>query len=112
VRDEIARIRDEIDKVAMRFKEGIDKIRKEGKYILGKTGENTTADRAAAKATETAAGEPEDPTFSILPIDVEGGVDNILQGGGVIIGKSKEQVEQALLMAEEAGTKAGKREEL
>ena len=48
----------------------------------------------------------EPPAFSILPIDVGEKVEGVIKGGEAIIGKGKEQVEQAILMAEEAATQA------
>jgi hypothetical protein len=106
VQDEIARVEDQMHKIAMNFKTDINGIRKEGwKYIMGETDENAKPEQVP-KPAETAA---EEPSFSILPIDLEGEIDNIIQGGEVILSKSKEQIEQAVLMAEEAATEAGKR---
>lgn len=93
-------------KITMNFKTGVDNIRKEGwTYLVGDIDENARPEQAH-KPAETAA---EEPSFSILPIDLEGKIDNIIQGGEAILSKSKEQIEQAVLMAEEAATEAGKK---
>jgi hypothetical protein len=93
-------------KITMNFKTGINEIRKEGwKYIMGEIDENAKPEQVPIPAETTA----EEPSFSILPIDLEGKIGNIIQGGEAILSKSKEQIEQAILMAEEAATEAGKR---
>jgi hypothetical protein len=104
VQDEIARIEDQLHKITLNFKAGIDRVRKEGwKYLLREIYKN------AKPEPEDQAHKPVEPTFSILPIDLEDRIDNRIQGGGAILSKSKEQVEQAVLMAEEAANKTGKK---
>jgi len=86
----------------MNLKTEIDRVRKQGwKYIMGGIDEN-----AKPEQVHTAT---EEPSFSILPIDLEGKIDNIIQGGEAILSKSKEQIEQAVRMAEEAAAEAGKK---
>lgn len=102
VHEEIGRIEHQLHHVSLDFKAGIEKIRKQGwKYLFGDIDEN-------ASPTQEKEKEAEPPVFSILPIDVDEKVDNVIKGGEAIIGKSKEQVEQAVLMAEEAAIKEQK----
>jgi len=103
VQDEIARVEDQMHKITMNFKTEIDRIRKEGwRYIVGEIDENAKLEQVHKQA-ET------EPSFSILPIDLEGKIDNIIEGGEAILSKSKEQIEQAVLMAEEAAAQVGKK---
>ncbi|PVG00737.1 hypothetical protein CPB86DRAFT_169764 [Serendipita vermifera] len=104
VNDELNRLQQEISTITQEFKSEVDKIRKEGlKYILGDAmgdGTETDAQGDAEMPEEKADPTAWDPEISILPIDDSG--EHVLEGADILIGKGKEQVQQAFEMAEEA----------
>lgn len=77
---------------------------------------NENANAASSTPKQEGQGEqcdkpgPRNPEFSILPIDnLPQLAENVIQGTEAFIGKGKEQVEQAVSMAEAAASEASQK---
>ncbi|KAG8798964.1 hypothetical protein FRC17_007278 [Serendipita sp. 399] len=101
VHDMLGRIQAEIGEVTEKFDAGLEKIRHQGwKYLLGNKIDQKPNNKGKGKEKGREKAKADDPQVSILPVERE--EMDFINGEG-FIGKSKEQVEQAILQAEGQG---------
>jgi hypothetical protein len=109
VSNEIAKLEAEIAEVEKSYEEAVQNIRKDGwKYIFGeelKEGKEDDDKPSSSNRFEEEVAHPGDcnPEVSILPIDnLPQPAEQVIGGTEPFIGKGKDQIEQAISMAEVA----------
>lgn len=108
VHEELAKIQAEIRKTTEEFKSGVAVIRNRGwKAILGDLVSSSSNEDSEDPTGEHEHGtaDAKEPEFSILPIDLGNGDELLGMDEGaqhVILGKSVEQVKEAVIQAHEA----------
>ncbi|KAG8759314.1 hypothetical protein FRC14_006154 [Serendipita sp. 396] len=104
VHDVLRRLQLETGEVTEKFEAGLNKIRREGwRYILGDLVDEKEIKWEEPKETTSSETTEYDPEISILPVDPEDLEYDNMPGLEILIGKSKEQIQQAVLQAEGTG---------